>query len=74
MIKKKLRYIFPVTKKTYSNENEIWVKNWKITNNKINSKNIMMQVSFIGVRVFLGEKKKKILVSFPELFFLKNPI
>ena len=41
-------------------------------NNKINSENIMMQVSFIGVRVFLG-KKKKIFSKLGVIFF-ENPI
>ena len=72
MIKKKLRYIFPVTKKTYSNENEIWVKNWKITNNKINSEKYYDAGQFYWGKSISWEKKKKIFSKLSGVIFFEK--
>ena len=71
--KKKLRYVFPVTKKTYSNNNPIWIKkNWKISSKKGDSQKFFDAGQFYWGKSINWEKKKRIFSKNSGVLYFKN--
>ena len=73
LIKRKLNYIFPVTKKTLSNNSPLLVNNnWKITSSKVNSSKFYDAGQFYWSKSIFWEKKKRIFSNKSGVIFFKK--